>query len=122
MKISNIILLTLFSFGMALGQISFKYAALRQVETVGDSRLIKFISLISDWPFLFGVFVYFILLFYWLWLMTFIPLSRAYPYTLLSVIITSFLAPIFFNESIGQNMLLGFLFIAIGLFFISYEY
>ena len=112
-------MLVLFSVGMGVGQVLLKFSAQRQLEKIDSSWLLRLISLLSDWTFLLGVVVYGLLLVYWVWLLTFLPLSRAYPFTLLSIVVATLGGSIFFDESISISFVVGMTIIGVGLFVLS---
>jgi len=115
MKISEISMVIIFSVGMGLGQLLLKFSAQNQVIYKNNSWVFRLTSLFSDWYFLLGVLVYGLLLVYWVWLLTFIPLSKAYPFTLLSIVIAALGGVVFFNESLSTTFLIGLSIIGLGL-------
>jgi multidrug transporter EmrE-like cation transporter len=119
MNISQIIMVSLFSIGMGVGQILFKFCAQRQSINVGISWLPRLTALVSDWTFLLGVAFYGLLLIYWIWLLTFLPLSRAYPFTLLSIAVATTGCAIFFHEPISISFIVGLAIILVGLVVLS---
>lgn len=119
MKYSQIVMVMLFSVGMGLGQVLLKFSAQRQLAKIESNWLLRLISLFSDWTFLLGIVIYGLLLIYWVWLLTFLPLSRAYPFTLLSIIVATFGGSIFFHESISVSFVVGLAIIGVGLFVLS---
>ena len=115
MKISQVIMVAIFSLGMGLGQLLLKFSAQRQsMNTDSDWRL-RLSSLFIDWTFLVGIALYALLLVYWVWLLTFLPLSRAYPFTLLSLVVATIGGALFFNEPPTPQFLAGLGIIGIGL-------
>ena len=119
MKYSHIALLGLFSVGMGIGQLILKFSAQRQLSNVESGWILRLISLFSDWTFLLGITMYATLLVFWVWLLTFLPLSRAYPFTLLSLVVAAIGSSIFFDEVISVNFVVGIVIIGIGLFVLS---
>jgi drug/metabolite transporter (DMT)-like permease len=77
--------------------------------------------MLVDWPFLAGAASYALLLIFWMWLLTFLPLSRAYPFTLLSLIVATAGGAIFFHEPLTPRFLAGLLVIAVGLLLLGTE-
>jgi drug/metabolite transporter (DMT)-like permease len=55
----------------------------------------------------------------WVWLLTFTPLSRAYPFVALAFAITPLLGGLVFNEPIAPRLLLGIGTVLVGLFLIA---
>ena len=119
MKISQVIMIMIFSVGMGLGQLLFKWSALRQTINTDSSLLLRLISLFSDWPFLLGLVLYCSLTVYWIWLLTFLPLSRAYPFTFLSLAIAAIGSALFFHEPLTFPFVTGLVLIGAGLMVMS---
>lgn len=121
MKALHILLVSLFSVGMGIGQLLLKYSAQRQVATEQQSLLSRLMSLALDWPFLLGASSYALLLVFWIWLLTFIPLSRAYPFTMMSLAVASLGSWFFFGETITPRFLAGLAVIGVGLIMLCTE-
>lgn len=119
MKLSHVIMVMIFSAGMGIGQLLFKFAAQRQLINTDTRWFFRFISLCGDWSFLLGIVLYGLLLVYWVWLLTFIPLSRAYPFTLLGFIIVAAGGAVFFNEPLTLPLIVGLAIIGVGLVVLS---
>lgn len=119
MKISQVIMVMVFSIGMGLGQLLLKFSAQRQLINTETRWLYRLLALFTDWPFLLGITLYGILLIYWVWLLTFLPLSRAYPFTLLSFIIAATGGALFFNEALTLPFVVGLTIIGVGLVVLS---
>jgi drug/metabolite transporter (DMT)-like permease len=119
MNISQIILVMIFSVGMGFGQLLLKLSAQRQLIYTDIHWLSRLISLFCDWSFLLGITLYGLLLIYWVWLLTFLPLSRAYPFTLLSLIIAAVGGSLFFHEPLSLPFILGLVIIGVGLVVLS---
>jgi len=119
MKIPHIIMVMMFSVGMGAGQLLLKFAAQRQSINTDSSLLVRLFSLFSDWTFLLGIVLYGLLLVYWVWLLTFLPLSRAYPFTLLSLIVAAIGSAVFFHEPMSSPFVTGMAIIGAGLIVLS---
>ncbi|WP_180128932.1 hypothetical protein [Rhodoferax sp. BLA1] len=119
MKIAHILMLMLFAVGMGLGQLLLKFSAKRQSTTIDGSLLFRLTSLLSDWPFLLGATLYGLLLVYWIWLLTFLPLSRAYPFTFLSLVVAAIGGFLFFQEPLTFRFVAGMAIIGVGLVVLS---
>lgn len=119
MKISQVIMVMMFSVGMGLGQLLLKFSAQRQLVNADSSWLLRLLSLFGDWTFLLGIALYGLLLVYWVWLLTFLPLSRAYPFTLLSLVVAAIGGTLFFHETMTLTFVLGLTIIGIGLMVLS---
>jgi drug/metabolite transporter (DMT)-like permease len=114
-------MLLLFSIGMGSGQLLFKYSAVRHASSPEAPPLSRLFALALDWPFVLGIFLYVALTAYWIWLLTFLPLSRAYPFTIVSIVVAALGSSWLFDEHLGPSFFIGFLMIAIGLLFVSAE-
>jgi drug/metabolite transporter (DMT)-like permease len=55
----------------------------------------------------------------WVWILSFTPLSRAYPFVALAFALTPLLAGSLFGETISLRLITGLLFIICGLFFVT---
>ncbi len=118
MRISHILMLVLFSVGMGLGQLLLKFSALQQNDA-GAGFVVRLVTLFTDWTFLLAATFYGLLLIFWVWLLTFLPLSRAYPFTILSFIVATTGSAIFFNEQMSRTMVAGLALIGLGLIVLS---
>ena len=119
MKISQVIMVLTFSIGMGLGQLLLKFSAQRQLIMSDSSWLLRLLSLFSDWAFLLGIVLYALLLIYWVWLLTFLPLSRAYPFTLLSFVVAAIGGALLFQEPLTLRFVIGLAIIGVGLAVLS---
>lgn len=121
MNALHILLVVVFSVGMGAGQLLLKYSAQRQIVNEHQALFARFLSLALDWPFLLGAASYGLLLIFWVWLLTFIPLSRAYPFTLLSLLVASLGGWYFFGETLTPRFLAGLAVIGVGLIMLGTE-
>jgi multidrug transporter EmrE-like cation transporter len=121
MKASHVLLVALFSIGMGVGQLLLKFAASRQVAHEQQGLFARLLALAFDWPFLLGAASYFLLLVYWVWLLTFLPLSRAYPFTLLSLAVAAVGSAVLFQEPLTPRFIAGLSVIAVGLLVLGLE-
>lgn len=62
--------------------------------------------------------LYAVLTILWVWILTVIPLSRAYPFVVLSFVFTPLGATFFFGESLTLNYGIGISVILVGLSFL----
>jgi multidrug transporter EmrE-like cation transporter len=122
MKISQVVMLMIFAIGMGLGQLLLKFSAQRQSINSDNHWSFRVLALFSDWPFLLGITLYSLLLVYWVWLLTFLPLSRAYPFTIVSFIIAAAGGALFFHEPLTLPLIAGLAIIGIGLIVLSTGY
>jgi len=113
---AQILLLAAYAAGMAGGQLLFKLAAQRLTPGAGfTARLIELAG--NPW-FLAAFALYCALALAWVWILTFTPLSRAYPFVALAFAITPLLGAWVFAEPIGWRLLGGVAVIAVGLFLV----
>ena len=89
LALSQVALLVAYAAGMAGGQMLFKAAALRYLPDGTATE--RAFSLVFNAYFLGAVALYVALTVLWVWLLTFIPLSRAYPFVALAFAITPLL-------------------------------
>lgn len=115
MKAAHFFLVSLFSVGMGVGQLLLKYSAERQAIHEHSNLYSRLLFLLMDWPFMIGAISYCLLLVFWVWLLTFIPLSSAYPFTILSLVVASLGGYIFFGETLTPRFLIGLTIIGLGL-------
>ena len=80
LTLGQLALLAAYAVGMAGGQILFKTAALR---VTGEGTLgIRALSLVQNGYFIAAILLYGALSVLWVWVLTFTPLSRAYPFVM----------------------------------------
>ena len=90
---------------MAGGQLLFKSAALRYASDAPLGE--RLFSLVANVYFLAAVGLYVTLTVVWVWILTFTPLSRAYPFVALAFAITPLLGGLVFAEPITTRLMLG---------------
>jgi drug/metabolite transporter (DMT)-like permease len=112
MSVAKLIVLLLYALGMSLGQVMFKVAADRAKARAADGFLEP---LVTDGYFLAAVAIYGVLTLVWVWILTSVPLSRAYPFVVLAFVFTPAFAVLFFNESVNTWYLMGLALILSGL-------
>jgi drug/metabolite transporter (DMT)-like permease len=116
LTVAQIALLSLYAAGMSGGQILFKMAALRFVGGTFGERIV---TLAGNAYFLAAFVLYSVLAVLWVWVLTFTPLSRAYPFVALAFAITPLLSGFLFDEPVTLRLILGILIIALGLAFVT---
>lgn len=117
LALSQVALLVVYAAGMAGGQMLFKAAALRYLPDGTAAE--RAFSLVLNAYFLSAVALYVALTVLWVWLLTFIPLSRAYPFVALAFAITPLLGGIVFVEPITARLLAGITLLLGGLLLIA---
>jgi len=118
LTLSQILLLTAYAGGMSAGQLLFKMAANSYgTENVGTGE--RFLALFCNLYFLSALVLYAGFALVWVWILSFTPLSRAYPFVALAFALTPLLAGSLFGETISLRLIIGLLLILGGLFFVS---
>jgi drug/metabolite transporter (DMT)-like permease len=113
LNLGQIALLITYAAGMAAGQLLFKAAALR----LGDGYPLstRALLLLRNTPFIGASVLYAALSVLWVWLLTFTPLSRAYPFVAVAFALTPVLGGLVFAEPLSARLLAGIAVIACGL-------
>jgi drug/metabolite transporter (DMT)-like permease len=117
LALSQAALLLAYAAGMAGGQLLFKAAALRYASEAPLGE--RLLSLVQNVYFLAAIALYVALTVLWVWILTFTPLSRAYPFVALAFAITPLLAGFVFGEAVTTRLLLGIGFILCGLLLVA---
>lgn len=117
LTLSQIGLLVLYAAGMTAGQLLFKSAAVRYAAATGDTGQ-RLIGLLQDFYFLSAIGLYAALAVFWVWVLSFTSLSRAYPFVALAFAFTPLLGGLLFGEVLTTRLFIGLLFILCGLFFV----
>jgi drug/metabolite transporter (DMT)-like permease len=112
LTLAQIALLVCYAIAMACGQFLFKLAAVRSPAGVIGDRLG---ALLQDWVFLGALVLYGVLSFLWVWILTFIPLSRAYPFVAVAFALTPLLGGLIFGEPMTVRLFVGVAVIFAGL-------
>jgi drug/metabolite transporter (DMT)-like permease len=122
MTILQVTLLTVYALGMAIGQLLFKYAA-EQIATIPGGAapdfLVRLLKLAFDPFFVLAIALYMLISVLWVWILSFTPLSRAYPFGALAFIFTIVIGVLFFRETVTRTHLLGLGCILVGIVIIS---
>jgi len=117
MKLTEVIALVGYAFGMALGQVLFKLAALRvPTDGVWQDKLARLVWIPYFWA---ALAVYVVLTVVWVYLLTFVPLSRAYAFAALAFVLVPLAAAGLFGETLTLSFLLGLLAVVVGLVLIA---
>ena len=113
LTLAQVVLLGTYAVGMAGGQVLFKLAAQRfpAGAAVGE----QLTSLSGNTYFFVAFAFYCVLAVWWIWILTFTPLSRAYPFVALAFAITPMLGVWLFEEPINLRLGLGIAAIILGL-------
>jgi len=114
----QILLLGAYSAGISGGQILFKMAALRSDAAIGGIGE-RLLGLAFNPYFIAAVVLYAAYAVFWVWILTFIPLSRAYPFVALAFALTPLLSGLLFGDTISVRLMAGIFFILCGLFLVT---
>jgi drug/metabolite transporter (DMT)-like permease len=117
LSLTQIAVLCAYAVGMAGGQMLFKLAALR---VVADGPIAeRAVALLQNGYFLAALVAYFVLAILWVWILSFTPLSRAYPFVALAFAITPILGGILFGEPLSLRLAAGIAVILCGLLLVA---
>lgn len=118
LTLSQLALLTAYAIGMSGGQVLFKMAAMRLVAADGSSGE-RLLGLLHNVYFLSALVFYGAFSILWVWILSFTPLSRAYPFVALAFAVTPLLGGMLFGETISFRLVAGILLILCGLFLVT---
>ena len=126
MKTGYLIQLLLFVALMCVGQVLFKKTAIKLSEFNSEenkgynNEVINLLFSVIQIPYFFlALVVYAIATFYWLYILQKIPLSLAYPFTALAMVIIPIASFYLFKENINNYYWIGAFFIFLGISIIS---
>jgi drug/metabolite transporter (DMT)-like permease len=105
-------LLLAYSVLMSVGQIAFKYLARDLGEAASLNSTLLRLPL-NIWFWVVGA-LYFFSTIYWIWLLASIPLSIAYPFVSLALLIVPILSYILFLEPLSWQYWIGLMMIVTG--------
>jgi drug/metabolite transporter (DMT)-like permease len=115
--LAQIALLISYAVAMAGGQLLFKLAAAR--DSAQASPAARLVGLMLNGYFIAALAGYALLAVLWVWILTFTPLSRAYPFVAVAFALTPLLAGLVFSEPISLRLVLGLAVILVGLVLIG---
>lgn len=116
MSALQIALLLAYGIGMSLGQLLFKFAALSfSPSGAADLTAGRIFQLGLNPYFLGAMVMYFGLSVLWVWILTFTPLSRAYPFVAIAFIVTPLVSHFVFMEVLDLQFYFGLSFVIVGL-------
>jgi len=102
----------------AYAQYFFK-KGLSQFEIKGMSLLGILKSILFEWHILTGILFYAVSLVFWFYVLSQLPLSKAYPLVSIGYIISIFLGYYLLNEPLTTYKIIGVILICVGVVFIS---
>jgi multidrug transporter EmrE-like cation transporter len=110
----HVAVLVAYALAMAGGQALFKAAALHGAEarSLGERVLGSLLNL----QFASAIILYGALTILWVWILSFVPLSRAYPFVALGFAITPALGVLIFGEPMSLRLMIGIGLIMCGLY------
>ena len=111
MNIRTLFMLLIVVIGISIGQILFKAAALKS----RDSAVGFIHSLALNPVFLLAMVIYGLVTLLWVYILSSVRLSTAYPFMTISFVITPFLASYFFSEPLELRYWIGMSAIVAGL-------
>jgi drug/metabolite transporter (DMT)-like permease len=114
LTLSQIALLIAYAVGMSGGQVLFKMAAIRYGLADGTTTE-RILNLLYNLYFLSAIALYAGFAVLWVWILSFTPLSRAYPFVALAFAVTPLLGGLLFGETISLRLALGIALILGGL-------
>ena len=115
MKPLHFFLLLLCAFGISVGQILLKLAArsIGQIENLAGA-----VNFVLNGYFLAALVVYGTIMVLWVWLLSIVTLTQAYPAIAAAFVFTPILAYLFLREPIGLGYFAGIALICAGLYLI----
>ena len=117
LSLATIAILLTYSVALAGGQVLFKLAALRFTPAARWSDNVMALALN---PYLVvAVLLYALLSVVWVWVLTFVPLSIAYPFVALTFVLTVAAGALLFGEAVTVRLVLGGVMIIAGLIVIT---
>ena len=117
LSLATIAILLAYSVALAGGQVLFKLAALRFTPAARWSD--NLLALALNPYLVLAIVLYALLSAVWVWVLTFVPLSTAYPFVALTFVLTVASGALLFGEAVTLRLVLGGLMIIAGLIVIT---
>ena len=117
LPLATIAILLTYSVVLAGGQVLFKLAALRFTPAARWSD--NLLALALNPYLVLAILLYAMLSAVWVWVLTFVPLSIAYPFVALTFVLTVAAGALLFGEAVTPRLVLGGLMIIAGLIVIT---
>lgn len=105
MNKTEVLMLVVYAVSLAGGQVLFKYAALSHSGTGSFAH--RIVGLALNPAFVAAIVLYAVLSAFWVWLLTTIPLSKAYPFVALAFLLTLVAGVVIFREPMSARLLIG---------------
>jgi multidrug transporter EmrE-like cation transporter len=100
---------------MMAGQMMFKLAAGGYASEAGTTLVGRALSLVANPFFVASLILYFLLSVFWVWILTFTPISKAYPFVAVSFVGTALGGWLFFGEKLSAVNVFGLVLLAAGI-------
>lgn len=117
LTLSQIAMLVAYAGGMAGGQILFKLASLRGAADAPLGE--RLLAMLSNGFFVAALLLYGALTVLWVWILSFTPLSRAYPFVAVAFALTPLLGGLIFAEPVTTRLVIGVCVIFVGLLLVA---
>ena len=117
LTLSQIVLLMGYAVGMSGGQVLFKLAAIHY-GLAGGTAAERILGLLHNLYLLWALVLYAGFAVLWVWILSFTPLSRAYPFVALAFALTPLLGALLFGEAMSLRHTLGIVLVLCGLFLV----
>ena len=114
---TDLIVLVGYATALAGGQVLFKFAATQYPPTGSWTQ--RLLAVAFSPAFISAIILYAVLSAFWVWLLTTIPLSVAYPFVALSFVLTLLAGVLIFGEPFSARLLIGGALIVSGLLVIT---
>jgi drug/metabolite transporter (DMT)-like permease len=120
----NLIYIIICVFVSSFGQILLKHGMNGNNLEISSLNIMSFIGLIKNFYVMSGLLVYGVSFVLWLYILSKVPVSYAYPFVSLSYPVVMILSNFFLNEPLGKGLWIGVFFILIGttILGIAYNY
>lgn len=102
---------------MSAGQVLFKLSAKAVDASQAKDSVWAYINVFL----IAGMCLYVALSFVWVWLLRFVPLSKAYPFVALAFVFTPIFAHYFFQEALTLRYFLAVALVTVGIALMSYS-
>jgi len=119
LSVFQVAALVCYALGMSVGQMLFKLASGGSRSAPHSGLFGGVLALILNPFFATSLTLYLVLSVCWVWLLTFIPISKAYPFVAISFVGTSIGGWIFFGERLTVTNLFGLAMLGTGIFLLA---
>lgn len=116
MKVQHVFFLINFAFLLSVGQMLLKKGIIIAQQQASSSAVAaKIIALVWTWQFWSAMALCGSLVLLWSWILTVVPLAKAYPFVVLAFVFAAILEHYFFGLSLSPKFFLGCALIVSGL-------